>query len=141
MSRTRQSRLFLDSNVFIRALIVPWGLDRSVLCLCAARRCRLLLATRVHEEVEENLSITLLEDFIHLIQQARPEIVPPPAEAHCVAARHLIRHGADVPVLLSAMASGPDWFLTNNTRHFSPAVARRTGLRIATPADFFRTLL
>jgi len=39
-----------------------------------------------------------------------------------------------------SMASRPDWFLTHNTKHFTPAVARRTGLRIATPAEFFRAL-
>jgi hypothetical protein len=47
---------------------------------------------------------------------------------------------ADVPVLLSAIASKPDWLLTHNTKHFTNAVAQRTGLRIATPADFFRIL-
>ena len=141
MSRARRPRLFLDSNVLIRGLKVPWSLDRAVLCLCASRRCRLLLATRVREEVEENLPAALLDYLIHLIQQARPEVVPAPSEAHCIAARYLIRHAADVPVLLSAMASRPDWFLTNNTRHFSTAVARRTDLRIGTPSDLFQTLL
>ncbi|SRR6266567_4868414 len=36
--------------------------------------------------------------------------------------RHLIRHAADVPVLLSAMASKPDWLLTHNIKHFTQAV-------------------
>jgi RHS repeat-associated protein len=43
-------------------------------------------------------------------------------------------------VLLSAMASKPDWLLTHNTRHFTQLVAARTGLRVAAPAEFFRTL-
>jgi hypothetical protein len=43
-------------------------------------------------------------------------------------------------VLLSAMAGKPDWLLTHNTKHFTKAVAQRTSLRIATPAEFFRTL-
>jgi hypothetical protein len=34
----------------------------------------------------------------------------------------------------------PDWLLTHNTAHFTPAVATRTGLRIATPRRFFQTL-
>jgi hypothetical protein len=38
------------------------------------------------------------------------------------------------------MASKPDWLLTHNTKRFSPSVAKRSGLRIATPAEFFRTL-
>jgi hypothetical protein len=43
-------------------------------------------------------------------------------------------------VLLSVIASKPDWLLTHNTRHFTQTVATRTSLRIATPADFFQTL-
>jgi hypothetical protein len=38
------------------------------------------------------------------------------------------------------MAGNPDWLLTHNTRHFTQAIAKRIGLRIVTPATFFRTL-
>ena len=70
----------------------------------------------------------------------KPEIAPYPGQADVKSARHLIRHAADVPVLLSAISSRPDWFLTHNTKHFTPAVAQRTGLRFATPVEFFRAL-
>ena len=36
----------------------------------------------------------------------KPEVVPYPGQAEVKAARHLIRHAADVPVLLSAIALG-----------------------------------
>jgi hypothetical protein len=70
----------------------------------------------------------------------KPELVAKPDLEAVKASRHLIRHAADVPVLLSAIASRPDWLLTHNTKHFTAAVARRTGLKIATPAEFFRAL-
>ena len=119
--------------------------------LCAARVCRLVLAQVVRDEVEENLLLhaerlssldadKLIEHYRRLIALTRPELIPYPDVAVVRSSRHLIRHEADVPVLLSAMASKPDWFLTHNTRHFTQAVAKRTGVRIATPADFFRTL-
>ena len=54
--------------------------------------------------------------------------------------RDLIGHEADVPVLLSAIQAKPDWLLTRNTKHFTPQVAKRTGLQIGSPADFFRLL-
>jgi hypothetical protein len=82
----------------------------------------------------------VVENYTRLIALMKPEIVSYPGQAEVKAARHLIRHAADVPVLLSAMASRPDWFLTHNTKHFTPAVAQRTGLRFATPVEFFRTL-
>jgi hypothetical protein len=84
-------QLFLDSNVLTGGIVAPWGLDKAVLSLCAARICRLVLAE-------------------------------------------------DVPVLLSAMQSHPDWLLTHNTAHFTPAVAARTGLQIATPRAFIQAL-
>ncbi|MGA2431800.1 MAG: PIN domain-containing protein [Candidatus Acidiferrum sp.] len=151
MSQNERVRVFLDSNVLTAGIVSAWGLDKAVLSLCAARICRLVLAEAVREEVEENLLIRLggmdsgdansvLDSYVHLIALMKPEIVPFPDQAEVMAGRHLIRHAADVPVLLSAMASRPDWLLTHNVKHFTPAVARRTGLRIATPVEFFRAL-
>ena len=71
---------------------------------------------------------------------SKPEIVPFPAVELVRASRKLIRHEADVPVLLSAMAAKPDWLLTHHVKHFTPAVAEWTGLRIATPVEFFGVL-
>lgn len=151
MTAPRRIRLFLDSNVLTGGIVSEWGLDKATLSLCAAKVCRLVLAEVVRDEVEENLlfhaqrltsveSDRLIEDYHRLIKLTSPHIVPYPDRDAVLAHRHLIRHEADVPVLLSAMASGPDWLLTHNTKHFTKAVAERTSLRIATPAQFFRAL-
>jgi predicted nucleic acid-binding protein len=147
----RRIRLFLDSNVLTAGIVSRWGLDKAALSLCAARLCRLVLAEIVRDEVEENLLFhaerlpsldadELIEQYRRLVKLTNPEMVAYPTEALVRSSRHLIQHAADVPVLLSAMASKPDWLLTHNTKHFTQTVARRTGLRIATPAEFFRTL-
>ena len=151
MTGTRRLRLFLDSNVLTGGIISPWGLDKAVLSLCAARICRLVLAEAVREEVEENLLLhagrlssveadELIGNYRRLIQLTKPELIPYPDADSVQANRRLIRHEADVPVLLSAMAAKPDWLLSNNTKHFTQTVAQRTGLRIATPAEFFTKL-
>ena len=151
MTSPRRIRLFLDSNVLTRGIVSPWGLDKATLSLCAAKVCKLVLAEVVRDEVEENLLLhaermasldaeQLIEDYRHLIKLTNPELVPYPDKGLVHSSRHLIRHEADVPVLLSAMASQPDWVLTHNTKHFTKAVAQRTSLRIATPAKFFREL-
>ena len=122
-----------------------------MLSLCAARICRLVLAEVVQLEVEENLlhhaaallppeAEQVLADYSTLLTLTRPEHVPLPDLEVVVQARALIRHAADVPVLVSAVRSQPDWLLTHNTAHFTPAVAQRTGLRIATPRTFFQAL-
>ena len=151
MSGARRPRLFLDSNVLTPGILLRWGVDKAVLSLCAAGICRLVLADAVKEEVEENLLLRLacrpeaevsvvLGDYARLMKLMRPERVPYPDRQQVLSARQLIRHEADVPVLLSAIASRPDWLLTNNAKHFTPAVPLRTGLRIARPVDFFRFL-
>jgi predicted nucleic acid-binding protein len=144
-------RLFLDSNVILGGIVAQWGLDKAVLSLCAARIARLVLAEVVRDEVEENLNLhasslpivksdRLIDDFHRLIDLADPELILYPDINLVRANRSLIRHEADVPVLLSAITAKPDWLLSNNSKHFTEAVAKRTGLRIATPSRFFRTL-
>jgi len=144
-------RLFLDSNVLTGGIFSKWGLDKAALSLCASRLCRLVLAEVVRDEVEQNLLLQaerltnleadeLVEQYQRLIKLTSPETVPYPEKALVRRSRGLIRHESDVPVLLSAIASKPDWLLTHNTKHFTQTVAKRTGLRIATPAEFFRTL-
>jgi predicted nucleic acid-binding protein len=151
VTRRRRIRLFLDSNVLTGGIVSAWGLDKAVLSLCAAGIGRLVLAEVVREEVEENLLLhagrlspadadQLIEDYRRLITLCAPEWVPYPETDRVRASRHLIRHAADVPVLLSALDSRPDWLLTHNTKHFSQVVAKRTGLRISTPSGFFRSL-
>jgi predicted nucleic acid-binding protein len=151
MSKPKTLRLFLDSNVLTGGIFAAWGLDKAVLSLCAARICRMVLAEYVREEVEENLlsraaqlspieADQVIDDYDKLLQLARPEIVALPAAQEVARSRHLIRHAADVPVLVSAIQAQPDWLLTHNTNHFTTAVARRTDLRIATPVGFFRAL-
>lgn len=151
MSTPRKLRLFLDSNVLTGGIVSSWGLDKAVLSLCAARICRLVLAEAVRDEVEENLLLhagrlspsgadELIENYRRLINLTRPELISYPDAEDVRANRHLIRHEPDVPVLLSAMTAKPDWLLSNNTKHFTAAVAQQTGLRIATPVEFFRTL-
>jgi len=151
VTNRRRIRLFLDSNVLTGGLVSTWGLDKATLSLCAAQVCKLVLAEVVRDEVEENLLLhaerlssldadQLIADYRRLIKLTKPELVPYPDKDLVHSRRDLIRHEADVPVLLSAMAGKPDWLLTHNTKHFTKIVAQRTSLRIATPAEFFRTL-
>ncbi len=151
MHPRKRIRLFLDSNVITSGIVSRWGLDKAVLSLCSARLAQLVLAEAVREEVEENLLMQatgrpvldgeqLIADYTGFVKLSRPEIVVYPEASSVRISRHLIRHEADVPVLLSAMATKPDWLITNNTKHFTQVVAYRTGLRIATPAEFFREL-
>jgi hypothetical protein len=148
---TRLLRLFVDSNVLVGGIVSSWGLDNAVLQLCAARVCQLVLAEVVRDEVEEVLlggepalaaadATQIGEDFHRLLALTRPEVIPYPAMDRMRAHRHLTPLLSDAAMLLSAIESQPDWLLTHNTKHFPKGLCRRSGLRIATPAEFFQTL-
>ena len=113
-------RLFLDSNVLVKGFIVPSSFDRVILRYCAARLHQMIYAEAVKMEVERFLlkyaeshqADWLLADYDKFIELAQPEQVPYPSESEVIAARQLIRHAADVPVLVSAMRAAPDWLRT-----------------------------
>jgi hypothetical protein len=127
-------------------------LDKAVLSICAARICRLVLAEAVHLEVQEALAriaarlsardgADLMEVYRQFPRSSDPERHPLPAPEVVRINRHLIRHQADVAVLVSALEARPDWVLTNNTKRFTREVERKTRLRIGTPAEFFGSLI
>ena len=139
-------RVFLDSGVFLEGLLAPWSASRAVLVLSRRRVFKIILAKYVQGEVEENLLELLATDarlgneiinvYATLLRLLDPEYVALPSKQEVERHRHLIRHQADVPVLVSAIKAAPDWFLTTNTRHFNKQVAQRTQLKISTPQDF-----
>lgn len=139
MTGNPRLRLFLDSNVLTAGIVSSWGLDKAALSLCAARVCRLVLAEVVRDEVEENLLVhahrlepqvaeQLIGDYHRLIRLTTPEVVPYPDAELVRVSRRLVRHEADVPVILSALTAQPDWVLTHNTKHFTPDAAGRAAL-------------
>ena len=146
--RNRSPRLLVDSNVIIDGIFSRFGQSKAVLALCAARTCRLILAECVVLEVEHNLRklasksggerlLSDLQQFLHL---ARPVKVPIAEKERVVSNRNLIRHFSDVPVVLAAIDSEPDWLITRNREHFTNEVAANIGIRIASPEEFFRYL-
>jgi len=86
------------------------------------------------------LATDTIDAYDTLLQLLKPESVSLPTTEEIARSRHLIRHQADVPVLVSALKAAPDWLLTTNTRHFTPQVTARTGLKIATPQAFLQSL-
>lgn len=136
----------MDSGVFLEGLLAPWSASRAVLVLSRRRVFKIILAKYVQGEVEANLLELLASDarlgneiinvYGTLLRLLDPEYVSLPSKQEVERHRHLIRHQADIPVLVSALKAAPDWFLTTNTRHFNKQVALRTQLRISTPQDF-----
>lgn len=145
-------KLLLDSNVITDGLFSRFGLSKSILALCAAKTCKMVLSEWVRIEVERNIlkKISrvsevevkeLIDDYVGFLKFARPVTVPLADESRVIANRSLIRHFADVPVVLAAIDSSPDWIITKNRDHFTNEVAKKIGIRIASPLEFFENLL
>ena len=117
-----------------------------MLILSRRKVFKIILAQYVQGEVEDNLLELLAPDprlgnetinaYSTLLRLLEPEFIPLPTKQEIDRHRHLIRHQADVPVLVSALKASPDWFLTTNIRHFTKQVALRTQLKIFTPQEF-----
>jgi len=144
------ARVFLDSGVLLEGLLAPWSASRAVLVRSRRRVFKIILAEYVQGEVKDNLLQLLVSnprranDIINtygtLLRLINPEFIALPSKQEVDRHRHLIRHQADVPVLVSALQAAPDWFLTTNTRHFTKQVALRTQLKILTPQEFITNI-
>lgn len=150
--KTYTPKLLLDSNVMTDGLISRFGQSKAILALCAAKTCRLVLPEINHIEVKRNLlklvdrlgeeaTAQIIADYEGFLRLARPIRVPLSDQERVKANRTLIRHLADVPVVLAAIDSGPDWLITRNRDHFTDKVAARIGIRIASPQEFFDYLI
>lgn len=141
-------RVFVNSNVLIEGLFAAWSASRAILVLSRAGVLHLVLSPYVEEEVERALlnrygadereGGRLIDDYALALRLLQPERLERITPAEFVANRVLIRHGNDVPVLVTAIKARPDWLVTANTEHFTAEVARRTGLRIVTPPAFLK---
>ena len=155
MPTQRHARLFLDTGVLIDGFFNPWGTCKGVLILATLRgQFRVVVAEPVAEEFRRNTEkklARLSEDEAATVRasiagwfgRARPERALWPPEADLLAHAGLItavRHRNDMPAVVAALLARPDWILSTNTEHWNEELAARTGLRIATPARFLRSL-
>src|SRR5919199_1018821 len=142
-------RLFLDTGVLIDGFFNRWGTCKAVLILATLRaQFRAIVADPVGEELACAVKGTRLsadeakvvdEGIARSFSIARPERVPWPSAADMLAHAALlsaVRHEKDMSAVVAAVLARPDWVLSTNTAHWNEDLATRTGLRIATPADF-----
>ncbi len=145
-------KLLLDSNILTDGLFSRFGLSKAVLALCASKTCQLVLSEWVRIEVERNIlkkvgilsesdCEQLIDDYEGFLKLAKPLIIPLAEESRVIENRALIRHFADVPVVLAAIDSQCDWIITNNREHFTNQVAKKINIRIGSPKEFFSEMV
>ncbi|MBI2863016.1 MAG: PIN domain-containing protein [Chloroflexi bacterium] len=137
-------RVFLDSGVLVQGIILDWCPARAILILGSHGVVGIETTQVVVDEVRAALHRKGVEagsgsQFDRLLKafgmkvHARP---PAPAvEAGIGRFLPLMRHRADIAILVAAISVEPDWLVTGNLEHFNPAVARASGLRIVSPVQ------
>jgi hypothetical protein len=154
-SAGRPLRLYLDAGVAIDGFFNRWGFCKGVLILTVLRhRFRAVVSEPVYAEARRNIERkkarlsaeernVVLDGVEGWFKLARPDRLPWPTDDDMLAYAGLlsaVRHRNDLPAVVAAYLAHPDWVLSTNTEHWNPALAARTGLRIATPAEFLATL-
>ena len=139
-SQARGRDVFFDSSALIAGVISPTGAARALLQLSENESIRIVVSEQVIVEVERNISRKVPQALVYTretLQHANLRIVRDPTIEDVHRHRDWISHLADVPILVAAKLAKVHYLVTLNTRHFidDPEVARRSGLRIGTPAD------
>ena len=141
--------VFLDANVVVKGMMSRKGAAKGILLLATQRLLRVTTAELVTLEIERALqrldvATDSSSEYAELLRRSRISIHPAPSPDDVFAAMPtrlpVVRHQADVAVVVVALKVGPDWLVSEKDRHFSPKVAKLTGLRIATPQRFLESL-
>ena len=154
-ARQAPLRLFLDSGVIVDGCRGRWGGAKAVLILTASapQRYTILLAEPV--ELEVRRSVARIPDttgraqvgvaFEERLNRVKLERLPTPELAEIGRRARFIlpalRHSNDLPAVVAAVLAAPDWVLSTNTRHWTPELGGRLGLRVAHPTEFLRSLV
>ncbi|MBK8050848.1 MAG: PIN domain-containing protein [Anaerolineales bacterium] len=128
-------RVFVDANVLMAGADSRSGASHVVLRLAEAGLFRLVVCRQVLDEAERNLRKKLpraLPAFAALLAELPLEIVADPDDESCQQWAGVIER-KDTPILAAAVDAQVDRLITLNTRDFTPAVAKASGLRIQTP--------
>lgn len=130
--------LFFDSSALFSGIVSASGASRALLLLAEAGQTGISVSEQVIIETERAIvkkAPKALPFFRQTIISANVLILRLPTPAEIEANRHLIRHPADVPILVAAMKARTDYLVTLNSTHFldDPEVAKRSGLKIGLP--------
>ena len=136
----RRPQLFFDASALFAGVISAVGAARALLLLSEAGTLAITVSEQVIAETERTLARkapAALLFYRETLRASRIRIVKDPSAAEVAAARAMIAHEPDIPILAAAIKIKPGYLVTLNRRRFieDPEVARQSALRIGTPGD------
>jgi len=130
--------VFADANILIAAAGSPQGASRAILNLAEMGLIQLVVSRQVLLETERNLR-RKLPDGLPLVAEwlsyLSLKIVDDPLPERYQRWVSIIEE-KDAPILAAAVDAEVDYFVTLNTRDFTPEVMNAAGLTILTPSQF-----
>jgi len=143
------AKVFLDSGVFMQGISARWGAAKAILILGASGVFSVETSEVVIFEIEAALTRNGIStgpgsEFARLVKELKLVVHPRPSEA---AVRDgmskyspIVRHKADIPAVVAAVSTSPDWLVSSDTEHFNAKLALKIGLRIVPPPQLLRYL-
>lgn len=150
-------RVYLDAGVIIQGCFTPWGAAKALLILCTFKEhYTVVLADSIRQEVQAAVNKRVsaatssrdAEEVVGAFQGWLAKVrlegwrlpTEDEVERHFISILPVLRHQNDLISVVSAVQAKPDWILSTNRDHWGPELATRTGLQIATPAEFLKRL-
>ncbi len=132
--------LFVDSSALFAGVVSSSGAARALLLLAESQQITITVSEQVIVETERAVARKVpqaLRYFRETLRATRLHIVPDPPREQIDAHADIIRHQADVPIVVAAIRAGVDYLVTHNRRHFldDAGVATRSGLSIGAPGE------
>lgn len=135
-------KVFLDASVIIAGVASRTGASRAVLNLAEIGLIQAVVSRQVLDEVERNIRQKIpqvLPTLGTLLTHISWEIQEDPSPEQFLRWESIIE-AKDAPILEAALQIDSDYFLTLNTKDFTPAVAQASGLVIQTPGAFIQQI-
>ncbi len=139
------SRVVIDTNVIIAAMLSPVGSNRDVIRACLKGNALPLVGDALFHEYEDVLSRTALMSKSPLTQKEREALLDALLSVcEWVRVYYLWRPNlpdeADNHLIELAVAAGADAIVTSNIRDFKRGELSFPNLQILTPSQFLKTL-
>ena len=146
---TAKISAFLDTSALFAGIWSAEGGSRMILKLGEAGALRLLVGPQVLNEIESALrrkAPNMLGLLALLLDRGRVEVVSTPMPETVKDSQALTSHPGDAQVLAAAWATGADYFVSLDRKHFLDNAAQRNAVPfpVGTPGDFlawYRTQL
>lgn len=135
-----RAELFFDSSALVAGVISPTGGARALLILAETGLISIVVSEQVIVETERAIARKAprsLSAYRRAVRIAINPILRDPSLEAIEKHHKIIRHQADVPIVVAAMQEGIDYLVTLNRRHFidDREVSELSGLQIGTPGD------